>query len=72
MLWSWQHNGDMAGAPPPIFFAFNSEGYEEWAAKLVRAGHVLEQGDGCIRLSDLSRMPPSLWNIDYLDAFLRF
>ena len=72
LLWSWQHNGDMVGAPPPIFFAFNSEGYEEWAAKLVRAGHVLEQGDGCIRLSDLSRMPPSLWNIDYLDAFLRF
>ena len=71
LLWSWQHNGDMTGAPDPIFFAFNSEGYQDWAAKLVRAGHVLEQGDGCILLQDHSRMPPTFWGIDYMDAFLR-
>ena len=37
LLWSWQHDGDMTGAPDPIFFAFNCEGYQDWAAKLELA-----------------------------------
>ena len=72
LLWSLQHHGDMSGAPPPRFFAFGPEGFQPWAAKLVRDGHILDAASdgGKIRLRDQSAAPKPVWNVGYLDAFL--
>ena len=70
LLWSLQHTGDMTEAPAPRFLAFGPEGYQPWAAKLVAAGHVLDEIDGKIVIRDHSKPPPPIWNVQYLDNFL--